>query len=162
MPWFLGMLPKTLLPWKLTVCEIAWGDLTKKNPTMKHCNIQIEAAVIIPPALQECSQSLVSGIAKHPHPRNLAWRTVVIISSLACSNILTTSIKLGRKSELASQQRDMISARAGGQSAGIGGRTPRFTTANAAWTAVMFWKGNKPVMSSHSTMPKLYTSTLWL
>jgi hypothetical protein len=33
--------------------------------------------------------------AKHPHPRNLALRTVVIISSRAGSNNLTTRIKLG-------------------------------------------------------------------
>ena len=57
-----------------------------------------------------------------------------------CNNIwiLETSLSTGR------------------QSFGITGLTPLFTTANAACTAVMFWKGSKPVMSSQNyTHPPL-------
>ncbi len=61
------------------------------------------------------SQSLVRAYAKHPHPQNLARPTVVIISSCVCSNNLTTRIKLGRASALASQQCGIISASSGGQ-----------------------------------------------
>jgi hypothetical protein len=93
---------------------------------------------------------------------NRALRTVLVISISAISSILTTSLKVGRASGFGSQQRVMTSARAGRQSCGTVGRTPLFTTANAAWTAVMLAKGSMPVMSSHSTMPKLYTSTFWV
>lgn len=93
---------------------------------------------------------------------NLALRTVLVISISAISNILTTSLKVGRASGFASQQRVMTSARAGRQSCGTVGRTPLLTTANAAWTAVMLAKGSMPVTSSHNTMPKLYTSTFWV
>ncbi|KAL9338556.1 hypothetical protein Peur_067571 [Populus x canadensis] len=57
-----------------------------------------------------------------------------------CNNIwiLETSLSTGR------------------QSFGITGLTLLFTTANAACTAVMFWKGSKPVMSSQNyTHPPL-------
>lgn len=86
---------------------------------------------------------------------NRAFRTVVKISVCAFSSILTTSVKCGLTSGLPSQQRVMISLRIGRQSMGMFGRTPLLTTANAACTAVMFWKGSIPVMSSHRTMPKL-------
>lgn len=90
--------------------------------------------------------------------RKRAFRTVVNISVSAFSSILTTSVKWGLASGLASQQRVMISVRTGKQSFGTMGRTPLLTTANAACTAVMFWKGSIPVISSQSTIPKLYTS----
>lgn len=88
-----------------------------------------------------------------------ALRTVVIISISAFSSILTTSAKGGLISGLASQHLFMISLRTGKQSWGTIGRTPLLTTANAACTAVMFWNGSIPVISSHRTIPKLYTST---
>lgn len=88
-----------------------------------------------------------------------ALRTVVIISISAFSSILTTSAKGGLTSGLASQHRVMISLRTGKQLPGMLGRTPLLTTANAACTAVMFWNGRCPVISSHRTIPKLYTST---
>jgi len=87
--------------------------------------------------------------------RNRALRTVLRISISACSSILTTSVNGGRTSGFGSQHLVMISARVGRQSWGIAGRTPLFTTAKAACTAVMLAKGSMPVMSSHSTMPKL-------
>ncbi|KAJ0921748.1 hypothetical protein HanPSC8_Chr05g0195271 [Helianthus annuus] len=86
---------------------------------------------------------------------NRALRTVVMISVSACSSILTTSVKGGLTSEFPSQQRVIISLRTGRQSCGMVGRTPLLTTANAACTAVMFWNGSIPVMSSHNTIPKL-------
>ncbi|KAL8130222.1 hypothetical protein V2J09_019377 [Rumex salicifolius] len=91
-----------------------------------------------------------------------AFRLVVMISVSARSSILTTSENGGLTSGLASQQRVMISARIGRHSFGIPGRTPLFTTAKAACTAVMFWNGRNPVISSHRTIPKLYTSTFWV
>ena len=49
-----------------------------------------------------------------------------------------------------------MSLSTGRQSFGITGLTPLFTPANAACTAVMFWKGSKPVMSTQSfTHPPL-------
>ncbi|KAJ6956849.1 hypothetical protein NC653_038918 [Populus alba x Populus x berolinensis] len=86
-----------------------------------------------------------------------ALRTVVKISVSAFSSILTISAKGGRTSGLVSQQRVMISLSTGRQSFGITGLTPLLTTANAACTAVMFWKGSKPVMSSHAE-PSLYAN----
>ncbi|BAT04383.1 Os08g0224150 [Oryza sativa Japonica Group] len=87
--------------------------------------------------------------------RKRALRTVLTTSISTCSSILTTSVNGGRASGFASQHLVMISARAGRQSWGMAGRTPLFTTANAACTAVMFAKGRFPVTSSHRTMPKL-------
>lgn len=110
------------------------------------------------PSIFFLNQSEVMGCVKQHLKR--AFRTVVIISFSAFSSILTTSGKGGRTSGFASQQRVMISVSAGRQSFGIIGLTPLFTTANAACTAVIFWNGSNPVMSSHMTMPKLYTSTL--
>jgi len=66
------------------------------------------------------SQSLVRAYAKHPHPQNQAHPTVVIISSHVCSNNLTTRIKLGQASALASQHCGIISASSGGQLLGLG------------------------------------------
>lgn len=102
-------------------------------------------------------QSVVMGcVIQH---RKRALRTVVNISVSAFSSILTTSVKGGLASGLASQHRVMISLRTGKQSFGTMGRTPLLTTANAACTAVMFWKGSIPVINSQRTIPKLYTST---
>lgn len=98
-------------------------------------------------------QSIVIGWVMQHLKR--AFLTVVMISVSAASSILTTSEKGGLTSGLGSQQRLMISARTGKQSFGIAGRTPLFTTAKAACTAVMFWKGSIPVISSHRTTPKL-------
>lgn len=99
------------------------------------------------------SQSAVIGCVMQHLKR--AFRTVVMISISAFSSILTTSVKGGLTSGLASQHRVIISPRTGRQSFGTIGRTPLFTTAKAACTAVIFWNGSIPVMSSHRTIPKL-------
>lgn len=105
-------------------------------------------------------QSVVIGFVTQHLKR--ALRTVVMISVSALSSILTTSENGGLTSGLASQQRVIISPRTGKQSLGMIGRAPLLTTANAACTAVMFWKGSNPVTSSQRTIPKLYTSTFWV
>uniref|UniRef100_K3YKE9 Uncharacterized protein n=1 Tax=Setaria italica TaxID=4555 RepID=K3YKE9_SETIT len=99
------------------------------------------------------TQSRVIGWAMQQRKR--ALRTVVRTSDSTCSSIMTISVNGGRTSGFASQHLVMISPRAGRQSWGMVGRTPLFTTANAACTAVMFAKGTLPVTSSHRTMPKL-------
>uniref|UniRef100_A0A3Q7H8Y7 Uncharacterized protein n=1 Tax=Solanum lycopersicum TaxID=4081 RepID=A0A3Q7H8Y7_SOLLC len=91
-----------------------------------------------------------------------AFLTVVRISISAASSILTTWEKGGLLSGFPSQQRVMISPSTGKQSLGMVGRTPLLTTAKAACTAVMFWKGSIPgrcwIISLQNTVKMLSSS----
>lgn len=138
---------------------LKWTHNEDKYIKKTYIYINIYLLCNVPPmfcSVLSNTQSMVIGWTQH---LNLALRMLFITSASARSSIITISVNGGRTSGFASQQRVNMLLSTGRQSVGIAGLTPLFTTANAACTAVMFWNGTFPVNSSHSTIPKLYTST---